>query len=178
MMTKHAEQPSAKIEVIPATLEQRPILGNLLEPYAYDFGEFHDLELGADSRFGYKNLPLYWREPARHPLLVRIDGELGGFVLVKKGSEVSGDKTVWDMAEFFIVRRHRRHGIGTAVAHKVWRRFPGPWEVRVMDANRSAHLFWELAIALFAGEEIYPGMFEKDGQHWQLFNFESLLTGE
>ncbi len=97
---------------------------------------------------------------------------------MKKGSEVSGDKTVWDMAEFFIVRRHRRHGIGTAVAHQVWRQFPGPWEVRVMDANRSARLFWQRAIALFAGKEIYPGMFEKDGQHWQLFNFESLLTGE
>jgi len=100
MMTKHEENPSAHIEVIPATLEQKPILANLLELYGHDFSEFHDIDLGPDGRFGYKCLPLYWSEPGRHPFLVRVDGRLAGFAFVKRGSEVSGDETVWDMAEF------------------------------------------------------------------------------
>jgi hypothetical protein len=86
-MTRLSVQPSVQIEVIPATSEQRPILANLLELYAHDFSEFYDLELGADGRFGYKHLPRYWRDPDRHPFLIKVDGRLAGFVLAKRGSE-------------------------------------------------------------------------------------------
>src|SRR5580700_6904839 len=96
--------PSARIEVLLATPDEQPILANLLQLYAHDFSEFHDIELGADGRFDYKHLLLYWRDPGRHPFLVRIDGKLAGFVLVKRGSEISNNPTVWDMAEFFVMR--------------------------------------------------------------------------
>ena len=124
-MTNLPEQPLLTIEVVAAAPEQEPILANLLEMYAHDFSEFAAVELGADGRFGYPRLPLYWTEPDRHPLLVRVDGKWAGFVLVKRGSEVSGDANVWDVAEFFIARRYRRRGIGMNVAHEVWCRFPG-----------------------------------------------------
>src|ERR1700732_3731876 len=101
---------TGSLELIPATPDQGSILANLLELYAHDFSEFHDLELGADGRFGYNSLPLYWRESNRNAFLVRLDGKWAGFVLVKGGSEISGDETIWDMAEFFIVRGHRRRG--------------------------------------------------------------------
>src|SRR5450631_4195545 len=116
MMSAPAEKPSPHVEVVPATLEQQPILANLLQLYAHDFSEFHDVDLGPDGRFVYASLPLYWSEPDRHPFLVRVDGRLAGFVLVKRGSEVSGDKTAWDMAEFFVIRGCRRRGIGTQIA--------------------------------------------------------------
>jgi predicted acetyltransferase len=163
----------AHIELIPAAPDQEPILANLLELYSHDFSEFHEIELGADGRFGYTGLPLYWREPDRRPFLVRVDGELAGFVLVKKGSEVSGDETVWDMAEFFVVRRYRRRGIGTCVAHQVWREIPGRWEVRVMESNQSAYLFWVHAISAFTGETIVSGRVEDRGKLWRIFAFES-----
>jgi len=172
-MTKPAEKLSAHIEVIPAAPEQEPTVANLLELYAHDFSEFHDLEIGANGRFGYPSLPLYWSEPGRYPFLVKMDGKLTGLVLVKRGSEVSGNLTVWDMAEFFVLRGCRRRGIGTQLAHEVWRRFPGPWEVRVMQSNVSAHDFWERAISIFTGETIHPVFAEKDGKHWKLYSFES-----
>ena len=162
-----------KIEVSAATPEQKPILANLLELYAHDFSEFFALELGADGRFGYERLPLYWTEPQRHPFLVTIDGKPAGFVLVKRGSDVSGNENVWDVAEFFIVRGYRRRGVGTRVANEVWRRLPGPWEVRVMESNRSAEEFWRRTIAAFVGESFSSVSFEKDGERWQLFSFES-----
>jgi predicted acetyltransferase len=159
------------IELVPATAEQQPTLANLLELYAHDFSEFHPLEIGASGRFGYQSLPLYWSEPSRHPLLIQMGGNLAGFAFVKRGSEVSGSLTVWDMAEFFILRGYRRRGIGTQAAHEVWRRFPGPWEVRVMQSNVSAHHFWECAISEFTGEAIHPVFAEKDGKHWKLYSF-------
>jgi len=163
---------SAHLEIIPAAPEQESILANLLQLYAHDFSEFHDIELGEDGRFRYEHLPLYWSDPDRHAFLIRVNRKLAGFVLVKRGSEISGVKTVWDMAEFFIVRRYRRHGIGTGAAHAVWNRFPGLWEVRVMQSN-PAHHFWERAISVFTGAAIESIRFEKDGESWHLFSFES-----
>jgi predicted acetyltransferase len=173
VVTKRADGRSAYIEVIPAARDQQPILSNLLELYVHDLSECHDLELGADGRFGYKHLPLYWGESNRYPFLVKMDGKLAGLVLVKRGSDISSDETVWDMAEFFVVRGCRRRGVGTEIAHEVWRRFPGSWEVRVMESNHSAHQFWEWAIAVFAGEAIRSVRVEKGGKCWRVFSFES-----
>jgi predicted acetyltransferase len=170
---ERAEKPFAHIEVIPARPEQELILANLLESYAHDFSEFHELELGSDGRFGYGGLPLYWSEPGRHPFLVWVEGKLAGLILVKRGSGVSGDETVWDVAEFFVLRGYRRRGIGTQIAHEVWRRFPGLWEVRVMESNIVARDFWAHAISTLTGQTIQPVRVEKDGQSWTLFSFES-----
>jgi len=160
-------------KVIPAAPEQEPTVANLLELYAYDFSEFHDIDLGTDGRFGYRDLPLYWRELNRHPFLVKVDDKLAGFVLVKSGSEISGNEMAWDMAEFFVLRHYRRRGIGTEIAREVWRQFPGLWEVRVMQSNYSALQFWDRAITGFIGKPIQPVRIEKDGQCWYLFSFES-----
>jgi predicted acetyltransferase len=172
IMTKSTNQPSLQIEVIPAGKEQEPILANLLQLYAHDFSDFHNLDLGPDGRFGYPSLPLYWSEPGRHPFLVWVEGKLAGFALVRRGSEVSGDETIWDMAEFFVIRGFRRRGIGTQAAHEVWRRFPGLWEVRVMQSNTAAQDFWSRAISKFVGEAIHPVRVEKGSKHWILFSFE------
>jgi predicted acetyltransferase len=165
--------PSVEIELVSAPLDQLPILANLLELYAHDFSEFHDIGVGDDGRFLYPDLPLYWSEPNRHPMLVRIDGKWAGFALVRKGSRVSDDQNVWDMAEFFVLREFRRRGLGTRIAHEVWRSFPGQWEVRVMQENLSAHQFWQHAIAAFTGNAVHSSGFEKNDESWRLFTFRS-----
>jgi predicted acetyltransferase len=172
-MTNPAERPSALIELIPAAAEQEPILANLLELYAHDFSEFHNLEIGDDGRFGYKFLPLYWSDPDRHPFLVKTDGHLAGLILVKRGPAVLGIHAVRDIAEFFVLRAYRRRGIGTQMAHEIWRRFPGAWEVRVMQANVAANDFWSHAISKFSGERVEPIYTDKSGERWALYRFNS-----
>ncbi len=172
-MTEITNQLAPPVELAPATLEQEPILANLLELYVHDFSEFVPLNLGDDGRFGYASLPLYWNEPDRHPFLVKVDRNLAGFALVKRGSEISGDHSVWDMAEFFILRGYRRRGLGSLAAEAVWKRFSGLWEVRVMHSNVAASLFWERAISDFTGQAIQPVSIESGGRSWRLFSFES-----
>jgi predicted acetyltransferase len=141
-MNEYADKPPSSVEVDPVLRKHAPILANLLELYAHDFSEFQILDIGADGRFGYESLPLYWSELNRHPILIRVDGKLAGLALVKRGSEISGNQTVWDMSEFFVLRGCRRRGIGMLAAQEVWSRFPGIWEVRVMQSNVLANLFW------------------------------------
>lgn len=172
-MTEDAKKQSGDVEVVPATLEQQPILANLLQLYAHDFSEFHNVDLGSDGRFGYAHLPLYWSQPERYPFLIKVDGRLVGFALVKSGSEISGDKTTWDMAEFFVIRGCRRRGVGTRIAHELWARFSGTWEVRVMQSNVPAYLFWMRAISVFAEKAVHPILVKKAGESWNVFSFES-----
>lgn len=168
---KEPEKPN--IEIIPASLQQKAILANLLELYMYDFCEFVDLEIGTDGRFGYGDLDIYWTEPARHPLLVYVDTRLAGFALIDGLPERSPDGMVWDVAEFFVLRGYRRTGIGTQIAHRIWKRFPGPWQVRVLVSNQPAYRFWHSAIKSFAGQEIGAKRVSEGGRDRYVFSFES-----
>jgi len=162
------------VEIIPALPEHESILANMLELYAHDFSEFKDLKLGADGRFGYKDLPLYWNDPDRYPFLIKSDGHLAGFALVRRGSEISGDHDVWDVTEFFIVRGSRRLGVGIKAAQWIWGSFGGKWEVRVIDRNQKAMGFWQRAIDDYLGEAIEPIAFEKNREGWHVFSFECI----
>jgi len=56
------------IRVQQASLEDKSILRNLLELYAYDFTEYDQLDLDAHGLYGYHRLDHYWTEPGRYPL--------------------------------------------------------------------------------------------------------------
>jgi predicted acetyltransferase len=168
-----SDNSAAKVDLVTATPDDEPVLANLLELYIHEFTEWIDLDVGPDGRFGYAHLPLYWIEVDRYPFLLELNGKLAGFVLVQCQRSVSSDEDVWDVAEFFILRRYRRRGIGTQAAHRVWGRFPGRWQIRVMEENRPARRFWTNAIAGFCGQAVSPVRVEKDGQWWRVFTFYS-----
>src|SRR5580704_14435562 len=172
-MPQTPEPPSLDVTLTLATRGQQPILANLLEFYAHDFSEFHPLQLGADGRFGYPHLSAYWSQPDHYPFLINVDGNLAGLALIKKTPSIIHSGEVWDVAEFFIIRAYRRRGIGNAVAREVWKKFPGRWEVRVMESNRTGAEFWSRAIPAFVGGSFVPVAFEKEGERWLVFAFES-----
>lgn len=164
----------SQVDVVPATSDQSVIVANLFELYAHDFSEFHDVEIGDDGRFGFEKLSLFWSDPRRHAFLLRYRQKLAGFVFVKRGSEVNNLENVWDMAEFFVLRRYRRYGVGTEAARQIWTRFPGPWQIRVMESNKIAYHFWAHAIQAAFGEAVSPVRVEIACRSWYLFSFNSV----
>ncbi len=147
------------------------LLANLLELYVHDLSEaFPAIELGADGRFGYDPLPLYWSEPERRfPFLIRDDGRVAGFALAMRGSPVSDDPDVLDVAEFFVLRRYRRSGVGRRAAFLLFDRIPGHWIVRVAETNKGAIPFWTGVVSEYA-----RGAFEQSERPgWRVFSFES-----
>jgi predicted acetyltransferase len=150
------------------------LLANLIQLYAYDLSEFYILELGADGRFVYDKLPLYFSEPGkRFPLLIRHRGELAGLAFVTRGSPASDDPRVHDVAEFFIVRNHRRFGVGRRAAFLLWDRFPGTWTVRVSAGNAVGLAFWSRAIGLYSGNKGVVSSRPGHPHAWQNYFFES-----
>jgi len=162
-----------RIELVRATPEQQPIVANLMELYVHDFSEFYPIEPGPDGRFGYKDLALYRSDADRLPFLVRANGGWAGFVLIRREQAAAGAAAFWDLAEFFILRAWRRRSVGTVVAHQLWQRHPGQWQVRVMEANAAGCSFWENAVRTFAGDGARLDLCEKGGVQWRIFTFES-----
>ena len=127
----------------PASSEERALLQNLTQFYSYDFSEVLEMHVDEDGRFGTVDLSPYWVDEWRHPFLLRVDKKVAGFALISERSKITDKSGVFDMTEFFVLRRFRRHGVGRAAA---FRRFAGPWEVRQREENPDATAFWRRAI--------------------------------
>ena len=159
----------------PATSADAELLSNLLELYIHDLSAaFPDLELGADGRFGYSALALYWAQPERRfPFLIKCGARVAGFVLVTRGSPASDDPNVLDVAEFFVLRRYRRSGVGQRAAVQLWNRHPGKWIVRVFEGNPGAVPFWSRVIEEFTGAAAVELNRPGNPPAWRVFSFES-----
>jgi hypothetical protein len=80
--------------------------------YIHDLSEVFPVELGPDGRFGYEKLPCYWSEPDRRfPFLITYDGRLAGFRARDARRPAVQRSDVFDVAEFFVLRRYRRLGV-------------------------------------------------------------------
>lgn len=130
-----------KIEVASANVEDKLILRNLLELCLHDYSEFNGKDVNEHGPFDYSYLDHYWTEAGRYPFLVRVEDKLAGFVLVRDLA-IAGGEPLWQMAEFFILRKYRRQGVGRSVAHQVFDRFEGKWEVTHEEGNLPAREFW------------------------------------
>ncbi len=151
-----------------------PLLSNLLELYVHDLSEIFAVEIGADGRFGYEYLPLYWSEPEkRFAFLIRCGRGLAGFALVTRGSPASDDPEALDLAEFFVLRSYRRSGVGRRAAFLLWNRLKGRWVVRVSEKNRAGLPFWEAIIREFTQDEFAKRDHPGKSHVFRVFSFEN-----
>lgn len=157
-----------------ATPEAAPLLENLLELYMHDMSEIFPIELEEDGRFGYDRLPLYWSEPEkRHAFLIRRGAAVAGFALATVGSPATEDPADLDVAEFFVLRRHRRSGVGREAAHALWDTLPGQWVVRCSQANRAGLPFWSETVRTYTGGAFREWTRPGDPNPWRVFSFAS-----
>ena len=141
------------VDVISASLQERRLIENLFQLYTHDFSEnwagTDRGDVDADGRFAPYPLDRYWGEDSHIPLLFRVDSHIAGFALVN-GESHNGAAVDRAIAEFFVLRKYRRGGVGTAAAHAIFARYPGLWEVAVARSNVSALAFWRRTIGSFA----------------------------
>lgn len=142
------------VRLEPVLREQEPVLQNLMQFYIHDFSEFwagsSKGDLQADGRFEPYPLESYWTDPKRTAWFVWRDDVLAGFALVNDHAH-SGGQIDQSVAEFFVLRKHRRSGVAVAAAHLVFATRPGLWEVAVARRNTAALRFWRRAVAATPG---------------------------
>ncbi|THD62790.1 GNAT family N-acetyltransferase [Phenylobacterium sp.] len=158
----------AKVALEIATPAQKPVLETLFQLYTHDFSEQwsgrEDGELQEDGRFPqYVWLDSYWTDADRTPYLIRAGGHLAGFALINRFSH-SGLPLDHAVAEFFVVRKHRRAGVGFAAATNIIRARPGLWEMAVARRNTAALPFWRRVAAAVVGASVEE--IERDDALW------------
>ncbi|OGO53216.1 MAG: hypothetical protein A2148_01740 [Chloroflexi bacterium RBG_16_68_14] len=140
------------IELIQASPGDEPVLQHLLQFYQYDFSEILGGDVDGTGRFGNISLGELWSDPRSHAFFVKVDGQLAGLALVRQQSYFTGDASITDMDEFFIMRKYRRQGVGREVVMRLFDLFPGRWEVREVAPNDAAQAFWRTVIGEYTGE--------------------------
>jgi predicted acetyltransferase len=138
-----------RVTLDPAIKTDELTLDNLIQLYSYDFSEFMPRDVGETGRFEQQPLARYFVDPWRHAYLLRVDDRIAGFALVHERSKLTAEHGIFDMAEFFVLRRYRRSGVGRTAALMAFDLFKGRWEVRQRAENAGAAAFWRQVIGAY-----------------------------
>jgi predicted acetyltransferase len=138
-----------KKELVKVRESEKSVLRQLLELYAHDFSEFDGADVNEHGFYGYTHFDYYWTEDSRYPFFIEVDGKLAGFVLVNEYCYVVKEPGAKSIAEFFVMRKYRRQGVGKWAAVQVFEKFPGKWEVIQHGDNEPSKIFWEIVIRAY-----------------------------
>ena len=129
-----------------ATAADLPVVKNLVRYYIYDMSEYMGWPCRPNGIYdGCDNIESYWTEQRRHAFMFRDGRELSGFAMVRGDHEK--DEIDYSIAEFFVLRKFRREGVGERTSRQLFDRFPGRWMVAQLAANDPALAFWRRVIS-------------------------------
>lgn len=163
------ESKDSKVSLIATTIDKWALLEKLLQLYAYDFSEFTGDEINGCGDYGFgRLLRHYWNGKNPDPFVIKIGNNIAGFVMVRIIQK--DDVEYHSVAEFFILRKYRRSGLGKRSAQTVFKMFPGKWYVDIIQSNIPACTFWERVISEYT-EGKYTHTTDKE-QKKLIFTFE------
>ncbi|WP_336765061.1 GNAT family N-acetyltransferase [Paenibacillus sp. USHLN196] len=128
---------------------------------------------------GLRRLFLYHWPSGLADLLPSLLGEIAGFVLISLDVPIeymklsTAEKTNL-ISDFFIMRKHRRKGVGSHVAHILFDEFTGTWEIRKTLYNKPAYAFWKQIIGTYRTQSSYrEQLLQNEKWDGPIFSFES-----
>ncbi|WP_020573604.1 GNAT family N-acetyltransferase [Actinopolymorpha alba] len=147
---------NSHVQLVRVAERHKAVLANLVQFYRYDYTEFRDLELTPHGTYPYRYLDHYFVEPGRQAFFILDGDRLAGFALMRRCEDGTNQ-----VAEFFVLKAHRRQGAGRAAARALFRRFPGRWRLEFDHANAGAAAFWpaaakEVASGSVEAEDLCP----------------------
>ncbi len=157
-----------KVSVTRAVPSQAPVIQNLMQLYTHDFSEFWGGtsrgDPNAQGLFDAYPLDAYWSLANWSAMLIWCDQVLAGFSLVndQTHSRLPANR---NMAEFFILRKHRGRGGSRIAAEVIFSLHPGLWEVAVTRRNARAQQFWRKTIRQSAKTSNFQEL-DLQNEHW------------
>lgn len=151
-----------------------PIVRRLVQLYIYDLGGAI-FRVEPDGTFGSPGWHRqFWTRADRHHFVLRVRGRPAGFALVRELQARGGP--AHEMAEFFVLRRYRRRGIGTRAASALFARFPGRWELSVLTWNAVARPFWRRVIRRAAVGRVAERRRRRGDLMFVVYEFETVAS--
>jgi predicted acetyltransferase len=142
----------------------REWLRNVYPFYLHDLSQFADDEyrLTETGQWEPDYLPYWLSQPFCHPLVLLENSVPVGFAFVGETPfPFMSDGVKFRLTEFFILRAHRRRGVGRCAAIAVLDGFCGSFELTVIEGNAPALAFWRSVLPEVAmtpvRESTFPG---------------------
>lgn len=155
------------IEIYRVPYDKKHVIRNLLEIYLYDMSEFDDdedsLDLNEAGVYGYKYLDHYWTDEGRYPYIVTADGKIAGFSLIRT---VETNPLTFEIAEFFILKKYRKLGMGKLLCSKLFCLHEGNWIINTPIKNQTAQHFWRNTVK-HASEGIFTEYLIENGRRME-----------
>lgn len=130
-------------QIVPVGIDQRQLVRNLYQFYAYDSSDWEAEDIGTDGLY-YMHDPYfnkYWETEGWGANLVKADDAIAGFLLIEKSDIPNVDAL--EFADFFVFKKFRRLGIGRKVVEDVIANSKFAWVVNVFEEDIHANEFWQ-----------------------------------
>lgn len=131
---------------------QKNVLYRLLQYSLFEESENDQNEMNEKAVFEYKYFNNYFKDNDRHAYFIREKqtNKLLGFAMVN--SYVQKEKHGHSIAEFLVIPKYRRNGIGKKIAFELFNMFLGHWEVKPSNNSQKAYLFWKNTIEQYTNK--------------------------
>ncbi|GLQ70836.1 hypothetical protein [Vibrio penaeicida] len=98
-------------------LTSRHILENLFPLYIYDMSEYMGWSPNQEGLFIYNNsnFDVYWDREDHAPYFILVDGDIAGFVLIRK---YPINLSLYDIEQFSSCENTREKALGKRLLHK------------------------------------------------------------
>jgi predicted acetyltransferase len=134
-----------KVKLVRIKITEKEILKNLLEKYNYEFSQYDKTDVNKLGLYGYDWLDYYWTTENRFPYFITADNVLAGFVLISNNPEIAME-TDYTIAEYFVMYKYRRSGIGKYILYQILNKYKGTWQIKYHPKNTVSEKFWNNVI--------------------------------
>ena len=123
--------------------EKKEVLFRLLQYSLFEESLTDMNEMNEDALFDYPWFDAYFIEEEREAYLIRQrdTNKLLGFSMIRRHED--GRHSI---AEFLVIPKYRRQGVGTNAANACFKLHHGLWEVKPAYGSKSAKAFWKKTI--------------------------------
>ena len=115
--------------------EEKEVLRNLTEKYEYEFTSYEDADVNDLGLYGYKYIDHYWTELDRFAYFIKVNNKLAGFIMVDTHRYIEKIETKYSIAEFFVMLKYRKCGVGTYALKHILNKHKGKWQIGYNPKN-------------------------------------------
>lgn len=135
------------LTLVKATAQDADVVFRLMQLYYFEASAWSGEEILADGLYdcALADVRARLQEEPEWTRLLWLDGQLCGFVQVDE-VEFQG-RRLPELADLFILPKHRGKGIASAVVAELVRPTAGEWLLATFRKDHVAHAFWERNLA-------------------------------
>jgi len=134
------------ITILPISFSEKEILRNLIEKYEYENSQYEKTEVNDYGLYEYKYLDHYWTDENRYAYFIKANSKLVGFILFNDYRYYNEIEANYCIAEFFIMHKYKKMGIGKYVVKYITNKYKGKWQVGYNPNNNIGKIFWNKVV--------------------------------